>query len=283
MRTLTIGVLLSLSAIAACDEKTTALGNDATSNTAAASASAAPSTPAIATGPLADLGGVGRRLDEGLAAFLAGKEPADAFRGDGAAAAWDVSAQDLEKLRADLKAAGATSGLNASMELEIIFEKAGKDVYYLRTSVLVHDAHAALFALGGKEPTAGKVSVSSVPVADLTGPGEPFAKAAESLVKALKSPDCAKLPLLSEDDVTKLTTDRLRADLLKSLERARTALPDICTTLSTLELDAMRVRIDDQAFAIKDAEGRAIGALKGSFEASPGKLAYSLDAFRQLK
>lgn len=267
----------------------TACGNDgaaptkpgdgpATTGAQASTAAAAAPAAAQGSGPLASLGGVARTLNDGVSAFLGGKDPAGAFPG------WEATAKDAGKLREEIKAAGGATAVHVMMEFELIFEKDKKDVYYLRTGVTSFDSASVFVQFEGREPEGGKVEVSSQPIEAYTGGGAPFKEAADALVKALRGPECAKLPVATAQDVTKIAPDGpLHDDLAKGLEKARANVDVVCKAMAALGSDKVRLRIDDQTFVVKNASGAVIGAIRGDFKAEPGKITYTMSRFRAVK
>lgn len=244
----------------------------------ASSGSPSPSPAGKASGPLASLSGVGRTLNEGMAAFLGGKDATAAFPG------WDAKVKDAEKLRDELKAAGATSAVSVFMEFELIFEKAGKDVYYLRTGVLTSDSLAAFMQFDGRVPEGGKVEVSSQPLDAYTGPGAPFKEAGDALLKMLQGPDCAKVPVATAQEIAGIiASGPVHDELMKGAEGAKRNVDGICKSIASLGADKVRLRIDDQNFFAKNAGGAVVGSIRGDFEAKPGKIEYSFGRFKAIK
>lgn len=266
----------------------TACGNDGAAPTkpgdgpattgAQVSTAAAAAPGAAATGPLASLGGVARTLNDGMSAFLGGKDPASAFPG------WEATAKDADKLREEIKGAGGTTAMHVFMEFELIFEKDKKDVYYLRTGVHSSDSAAVFVQFDGREPEGGKVEVSSQPFEAYTGAGTPFREAAEALVKALQGPECTKLPVATPQDISRIAPDGpLYDDLAKGLDKAKANVDVVCKKMAALGSDKVRLRIDDQTFVVKNASGAAVGVVRGGFEAKAGKITYALSRFRAVK
>lgn len=241
---------------------------------------AAPAAPAAtgnkASGPLASLSGVAKALNDGMAGFLGGKEAAAAFPG------WEANAK--EKLRDDLKAAGVTQAVHTFMEFELIFEKAGKDVYYLRTGVWSTDSVSAFVQFSGREPEGGKIEVSSQPLDGYTGPGAPFREAADAVLKVLQGPECTKVPLATPQDIAAIVASGpLFDEMNKDITEAKGKVEPVCKAIAGLGADKVRLRIDDQTYLAKDASGTVLGAIRGGFQAQPGKIQYGLNRFRALK
>lgn len=252
----------------------------AAAQTTKASGSAAPTQAKApggkATGPLASLSGVAKTLNDGFAAWMGGKDGAAAFPG------WDVKVD--EKLMADVKAAGAASGVHAFMEFELIFEKGGKDVYYLRTGVLSSDAVSVFVQLAGREPEGGKVEVASQALDGYTGPGAPFKESADALLKMLQGPECTKVPMGTAEDLgSVIPKGPVYDELDKGLQAGKGNVESVCKAIAGLGSDKVRLRIDDQTFLAKDASGAVVGSIRGGFEAKPGKIEYRMSRFRAMK
>ncbi len=238
----------------------------------------APAPAGKATGPLASMSGVARSLNDGIAAFLGGKDATASFPG------WDATAKDADKLREDLKAAGATTAVHVFMELELIFQKGGKDVYYLRTGVYSSDATAMFVQFDGREPEGGKVEVASEPMDAFTGSGAPFREAGEGLLKMLQGPDCAKVPIAGPQDIAAIApSGPLNADFTKGAEAGKGNVDKVCKAIAALGSDKVRLRVDDQSYVAKDAAGAIVGTIRGDFGAKAGKISYGLGKFRKLK
>lgn len=279
MMTRRIGALLLLS-LAACGSKTEGSGASASGSPAQSGAPAnGPAAPAgKATGPLASLSGVSKSLNDGMAAFLAGKDPAAAFPG------WDASARDAEKLRSELKAAGVATATTAFMELELIFEKKGTDVYYLRTGVYASDSMAVFMQFDGRVPEGGKVEASSQAMDAYSGPGAPFRAAGEAVAKLVQGPDCKTAPIATPQQIDSVAaTGPLHDDLAKGADAGRLNVDKVCAAIAAAGADKVRLRIDDQTYLAKNEAGTLLGAIRAQFEASPGKIGYSLGKFRPLK
>lgn len=246
-------------------------GNDAKPSTSAPTPTSAPPprSGASASGPVGGLADVGARLDEGFKKFIDGQDLAAAFPG------WSATAKDEAKLRADLKEVGATSGKTADLEFELVMQKEGKDVYYLRTAVVPGEGMFASF--DGRPET--HVTVTSHELSEFAGEAA-LKTSAESLFATVKGPDCEKVPLITAAVGDKLGGGPLAAELTKAIEKLKTSVPKTCKEIATAGADSARLRIDDVGLVALGADGKLVGLVSASFELKDGKLVLT---FKRLK
>ncbi|MGE0710921.1 MAG: hypothetical protein AB7N76_15995 [Planctomycetota bacterium] len=228
-------------------------------------------------GPLAPLVKVGEQLDKGFSAFLAGKEVKEAF------APWKPGKRAVEETRAQLAEAGVKRIVPAGFELELVFLKEGKPLYYLRTFVSTLDGKPAFLAIGGRKLEDGKLYVKAQPLAAFKGAAEPFALAAKALEAALLSGDASKLPVADAEALSKrlALSERDRRGVTKETARARENLGRLPGEVKALGHDELQVRVDDQtSFVYGEGEGEPLGMLRSGFELVEGELVFSPGRFR---
>jgi len=223
--------------------------------------------------PLEPLAALGKQLDEGTTAFLAGKAPAEAWSN------WKVTEHELEKLRADLKQAGVTQGSCFGYELELLFVgKDAKPLYQLRTFVFLSEGKSLLLGLDGK-PIEDKVHVAFHPLTAFTGPFEPIAKAAVGLHAAIR--DQMELPLADAALVAKrVSSEAVHKDAKKMLDKAIATKAATCEAIRALAVEELQVRIDDVSLLVQDAAGTGLGVVRASFAAVDGRFEFGIGRFR---
>jgi hypothetical protein len=226
--------------------------------------------------PISSLGPVGKKLEDGVAAWLGGKSPATAFP------EWDASVEEPEEIRAALQAAGVASAINLSTELEVVYESAGKDIYYLRTGVVLSTSPSFLTFEG--RPVDGKVGVKSQPVDAYTGPAAPFREAVEGVLAATKKGSCMQLPFLDAAKGKQIAgSTQLADELTKILERRGESLQETCDKIASLTYDRVRIRVDDHSFLARNVDGKPVGTLKAGFQIAPGRVRFEISTFRAMK
>lgn len=99
---------------------------------------------------------------------------------------------------------------------------------------------------------------------------------------AVKGPECATLPFADPAEIKRLdSAEGPRKELLTQIERSRQNLADECARLAALKPDAVRMRLDDQAFVAATASNVARGTLKGDLRYEGGELVYALKGVRR--
>lgn len=227
--------------------------------------------------PLDKLAEVGGHLNKGGAEFLKGTDPATAFQ------PWmappNTDASEMNALRDELKSAGVASLTNMGFEFELYFLSGGKAIYYLRTFVHADGDGASFLNFEGRSETSGP---SGVKIDNLSGPAQPLREAVQALLEKIKGPDCATLPFTDSADVSKLiTSEKMRGELVQSMEKAKANMAGTCSALASLKYDEVRLNVDDQAFAALGADGSTKGVLRGEFELVGSNIGYALGSFRR--
>ncbi|HRI72629.1 MAG TPA: hypothetical protein PK156_50680, partial [Polyangium sp.] len=117
-----------------------------------------------------------------------------------------------------------------------------------------------------------------------SGPGAPFREAADAALKMLQGPDCTKVPVATTQDIAAVVASGpLFDEMSKGVTEAKGNVESVCKAIAGAGADKVRLRIDDQTYLAKDASGKVLGAIRGGFQAKPGKIEYALNRFRALK
>jgi hypothetical protein len=178
-------------------------------------------------------------------------------------------------------AAGAVDVVALGMEVELVFEKDGKDAIYLRTNVIPGEAAVRFAAVDGREVEGGKLSVVALPLDDFNGPGAPFRTAAEGLVKVLQSGECTKLEFADPEDLDRIVSaQKLKDELARMGEESKKKLPDLCKRIASLGSDKVRLRIDDVMLVVRGKGNDLVGTLKAALAAEKGKIVFEVAASR---
>jgi hypothetical protein len=227
-------------------------------------------------GPLGALADVAVMLTKSMNEVIGGVDPQKAFAPFGV----KVRGDDF---RAKLKEAGAASAVLMGMELELIYHKAGKAEYYLRTVVFPGPKGPAFVRINGRKPTDGKVHVTGQPLSAFEGKAAPFGEAAKSLIDSIKKGSCNDLPMAGIEDLSKFITDeRLLKKVEQDLKESSTNLPAVCKDVAGVEADKIDVRIDDIFLVVVKKNGKTAGFLKGEIHYDGGSLKVGLGRLRVL-
>lgn len=229
--------------------------------------------------PLHPLTKIAKRLNEQVASFLKGADPAEAFK------PWqltEMNPEKLTKLRADLKTSDIASATSFGWEFELYFLSEGKCVYRIKGFVFATGEQASLVEFRGAAHSESRSA--TLPLAECTGDLAPFREAAEALVTDLKAGKSSRIPTADPDDLAKLVSEKTLAEGKKEIERSRKELEKAAAELGKLGADEIRLRLDDQAFVAFDSKGAPKGFLKGEFELrKDGGVEFALKGFRRLE
>ncbi len=228
-----------------------------------------------APSPLAPLTKIAGQLDKGIVDFLGGTAAKDAF------SPWMAEAKDEAQLRAALKDAGITQATCMGFELELVFTKGDKPVYYLRTFVCANAANATLMAIKGKVASDGDdyLVKTSTPREGYVDELAPFGEATDALLAALKGDGWKDLPFVDPDALLKgITFDEVKKEIAGSVQEGKAGLQAVHDALGKLDSDGVRVRLDDMSFFGYGADGKGLGVLRCGFRpGDKGKVLISLD------
>ncbi len=223
--------------------------------------------------PLAPLAKVARTLQRGAMSALKGRTTMGKR----------MTLTVRPRARAAMKQAGVRKLRIVGFEFELIFKRAGKATYYMRS--FVHPGlRVSLMNLSGRTPTNGKLYATGVAPGRFRGLAKPFAEAAKRLLRSAGSQVCRRLPVVNASTAKRLgVTGRLARKLLRGAPRAKRILPVVCSTLATVRKHRMTIRIDDVAFVAQDARRRIVGLIKADIRLRAGKLELRLNGFRKLR
>lgn len=145
---------------------------------------AAPAAARADDNPIAPLKDVGRHLNEGMAAFLKGAEPAEACK------PWIVGAPEpdaLARMRKEMKAAGVASAVNAGFEFGVCVTGKGRpDACLVKTLVFADAGEASFLEIRAKPEDARMVPTLAPALDRLKDREQPFVVAASAFVEWLK-------------------------------------------------------------------------------------------------
>lgn len=217
-----------------------------------------------------------KRLDEGLAKFMKGTLPAEAFK------PWKPENVPIDRtsvLRGDLKSHGVTAGENFAIELEVQLWSEGKGVY--RVTVLAHvtAAEASILALTGK-PFDGTAK-EAVPLAKCRDDAEPFKDTAEFLVKRLKEERSEELVFANPQRFAKRIPKQFQETFESRMKVSMSMAAQVCKAVAAAKYDEVRVQLGEQVFTARGPDGSTKdGFVRGKLRISDsGEVLYRLNRF----
>lgn len=172
-------------------------------------------------------------------------------------------------------------------EFELLF--AAKDdparaTFYLRTFMHTGEHGPQFFKIGGRVPKDGKLNVPTHPISAYKGEvAQLFSRAAQGLVKMLKSGRCQALPMVSPEPLQKIMEPGVRSmRMLANLKRARAGRARLCAALGKLDLGSYQLRLDDISIAAIGRDGKIKGMIGGEIKLRNGKLHLKLTQYRSM-
>ncbi len=260
--------------------------------------------------PLGPLVTIADGIDGGLAAFLRGDGPSEAFH------PWvsdEMTPEKAKALRDALTEKGVTSAECFSFELVLQYWKGNEPVYEIRGLARVPSEAAAKRerASAGDPPPPPKpgepppgnwiagpgfpafVAFEGSPIRDaseLHGKGlplakflrhsKPFADAARSVADSMRGAD-GSVPFVHEDVVRRCVAPKWTKAYVDALERSKTNLATVRAELAALGDVEVRVRIEEQRSVARDKDGKLVpGWIRGKFDLDEtGALRYRLSRF----
>lgn len=193
---------------------------------------------------------VAQRLDDGIKAFLAGKDTRESF------GKWDVGETTPEvaaKLREDLVGQHVTAAKTVGVDLRLHFYADKQMVYEVQSFFHVTPAEATLLAFRGRpSSSSGKTSVLPEKCAK---DAKAFADAGLALLKLLKTKKAADLPMTDADKVVKLLPAFLHGGMKKEIEASKARADDLRKDLNGLKYDEMKIALNELLFTAMGAEG----------------------------
>jgi len=191
---------------------------------------------------------IAKRLDEGMQAFLGGKDMKESFKN------WDAgetSEAVITKFREDLAKAHVVAARTFGLELRLVFYSEDKQVYQASAMVHVTPADAVLCGVRGRE-SSGTNKVGVLP--DKCGKeAKPFADAGKALLRLLKSEK--ELPLADADKISALLPKFYQTGLKKKFEEAKADAEKAKSQIAALKYDEVRIFLDEQYFTATGSEG----------------------------
>ena len=217
----------------------------------------------------APLGPVVRSVDDGMARFLAGATAADAFRN------W-VVVEPAATLRDDLTRAGVTSAHCFTIELELLFSKADRAIYYLHTLAMADETSPALLAITGR-PRDGQHRNPGHPQAAFTHQLTPFGEAGRAVLEACKRDRTLLRPADPEAVKAVVGFAPAHKRLLDDLATLAATRDSTCGAVSALDADRVQLRIDELSIVARDKRGADVGVIRARWAVrAEGKLELSL-------
>lgn len=166
-------------------------------------------------------------------------------------------------LRVDVRPEGLSDTdalVFAGLEFELAYHRDGPVVYYLRTFAFLHEGALRFHSVTG-EVMSGPLFVTAVRLDHIPPSLGMLADAARELSAAVSS-GALQDQLTTDADLAGWPAD-LREDLKEEPAVQLAALSEAEGQLRSLSYDHISVRIDDFAYLAMDAEGRAVGLVKG--------------------
>ena len=197
--------------------------------------------------PLRPLSAVAKHFDKGMAEYLGGTSPAEAWK------PWEVQEDRKPELRVRLKAGGVEKATSMGLELFFCFARNGALVYRVETLVLLTPTHVSLFGLKG---TAGDGSAPrGIPVSGCKDQTAPFAGAATGFAKAAKTGRPEALPFADPDALRKIVPEATRQEIAAAQADARTRTAEVVAQIAKLDYDEIFVDGDDYYASAFGADG----------------------------
>jgi len=229
--------------------------------------------------PFLPLVPVGQALDGAFARFLSGQPAAEVYPPFREPAAADAAA-----MRAALQRDRVTRIRSISTEFELVLRRDGRDVFYLRTGLVLGGGQAALVSVEGRPITAAQpLNVTSYPLTRYARAGEPYARTAVNFLARLSTGNCGNLPWADPARLTTGLPEEPRRDLADRLASSAHELPSLCASINQLDPTDTYLRLDDVAHVAMTADGRATGVIRSQFEFTPsGELTLQVGDYRPL-
>jgi hypothetical protein len=219
---------------------------------------------------------VAKRLDEGIKAFIDGKDMKESFK------EWDAgetSENVVIKLREDLEKDHVVSAKMFAMELRLVFYSAGSQVFDVSALVQATAAETGILAIKGRKSTGtGKVGL---PIEKCDKDARPIGAAAQALLNFLKGEKGADLPFVELKKVSPLVPKVFGEQLKSHLEKAKDEAEALRKELGDLKYDEVKVQLDEQYFTPFGAEGLKREAfIRGKLRFNPsGEVTFRLSRY----
>jgi hypothetical protein len=240
---------------------------------------ATPDRASAEENPLASLTGVGSHLRRGWTAFLAGKDPAEAF------APWTVLAptQDVADLRTALgrhHVARATEHLG--VDLDLYDTHANGEVSWTVVRVLVTSSSAALLRVTGPRAETG-VPPDAIDLAgDAAGSPSPFA-AAKAVDLSLRTTQGDAIPLVSTETLKALVGEGSAEAWTRETPGMRDEVRRVASERARRAPKRVHVRVT-AASVFEDKSGKPAALVGGAFSRTEDRLVgYSPGEVGELK
>jgi len=217
-----------------------------------------------------------KRLDDGIAAFIKGAKPAEAFK------PWQQESVPIDRstaLRGDMKSNGVTAAANCGIELEIQLWSAGKGVYTITLFAHVTPEEASIIAVTGHR--FDSTAKAAVPVAKCAGEAEAFKDAAEYFVRRMKEGKPDALLFAEPERIVKKVPAQFREPFAAGMKQSKAGVADLCTAVSAVKFDEMRIQLGEQYYTSLGADGSTKdGFIRGKLKLSDaGDVVYRLNRF----
>lgn len=219
---------------------------------------------------------VAKRLDEGIKAFMDGKDMQESFKN------WDVGGTPeavATKLREDLAKDHVALAKTFGIDLRLHLFSEGKMVYEVQAILHATSKEAGLLVFRGKaSESSGKSSLSPD---KLSKEAKPFGDAALALLKILKTKKADELPFADEEKMSKLFPANFSAELKKSREESRAGADALKKDLNDLKYDEVRVGLNEHFFSAIGEDGSSRnGWINGKLKLTPeGKVTFRLSRY----
>jgi len=219
---------------------------------------------------------VAKRLDDGIKAFMAGKDMKESFK------EWDKgeTREDVvAKFREDLAKNHVTAARMFALEIRLVFYSEGKLVYDVSALMHATPTEAGLLAMHGRKSTGtGKVGLL---LDKCEKDAKPFATAGQALLKMVKTEKGADLPWVDPKKITGLVPPAFEVNLKAAMEKAKEDLAAVRKDLVELKHDEVKIQLDEQFFTPFGVEGLNKDAfIRGKLRFTPeGEVTFRLSRY----
>ncbi|HZN61234.1 MAG TPA: hypothetical protein VFC90_02395 [Planctomycetota bacterium] len=193
---------------------------------------------------------VAQRLDDGIKAFIGGKDMKESFK------SWDAggtSEEVVTKLREDFAQNHVAAAKTVAVEIGLVLCSDGKPVFKASAMLHVTPTEALLIGIRArKDPPQGK---SGVPSEKCAKDAQAFAEAGAALLKILKTKKADELPFADGDKVAQLMPKAYEEELKKAIEKTKAEADDLRAKLNDLKYDEVRIDLDEVLFTPFGSEG----------------------------
>lgn len=232
------------------------------------------------SGPLTPLAPFLEALDSDATRFAGGEDPGTAFR------LWAPGKSPesrLSVIREGLKKDGVSRLKSAFLEYEILFIRDDNCHRHLRCQLWLLGETPSLLDMHSNACVNPKKCVRGLSSAHVKGTEEGLVSAGRALLKRIESQGSAGVPVPDDKEMGKYTGRRIPEDVLEAQREKRTQrIKAACEAVKGIEVDDIRVRINDHAFFGFDREGKPRASISGDFDDEEGKLSYYLKFYQSL-